>query len=171
MLKRILYLLFAVLAIWQGVDAQVTTSSISGTAKASNGEALVGASVVATHEPTGTAYRTVSRAGGRFDIQNVAPGGPYTIRISYVGYGEFNRSDIMIPLGERFDLQADMTASNQQLSEVVVTTTGRAATEKTGASTSFSRRQIQNTPNISRSITGLTRATPQATHATVSQRA
>lgn len=162
MLKRILTLLVLAMLWSQYLNAQVTTSSISGTAKAANGEALVGATVVATHEPTGTVYRTVTRTGGRFDIQNVAPGGPYTIRITFVGFGEFARRDIMIPLGERFDLPAELTSGNQQLSEVVVSTTSRGATEKTGASTSFSRRQIQNLPNIGRSITGLTRTTPQA---------
>ncbi len=162
MLKRLLYLLMIALAIGQSVNAQVTTSSIGGQVKAANGDALVGATVVATHEPTGTVYRTVSRTGGRFDIQNVAPGGPYSIKVTYVGYGEFSRGDIMVPLGERFDLQAELAASNQQLSELVVTTARRGTTEKTGASTNFSRRQIQNTPNIGRSITGLTKTTPQA---------
>ncbi|MGN6399627.1 MAG: TonB-dependent receptor [Flavisolibacter sp.] len=161
MLKRFLTLLLLAFAMGQFANAQVTTSSISGTVKAANGEALTGATVVATHEPTGTVYRTVSRTGGIFSIQNVAPGGPYTIKVTYVGYGEFSRGDIMIPLGERFDIQAELAASNQQLSELVVAAR-RAGTEKTGASTNFSRRQIQNTPNIGRSITGLTRTTPQA---------
>lgn len=161
MLKRFLTLLLFAWAMGQNLAAQVTTSSISGLVRAANGDVLTGATVTATHEPTGTVYRTITRTGGRFDLQNVAPGGPYTIKITYVGYGEFSRGDIMIPLGERFDLQAELTASNQQLSELVVATR-RGATEKTGASTNFSRRQIQNTPNIGRSITGLTKTTPQA---------
>lgn len=141
--------------------AQVTTSNITGSIKGSNGDALVGASVTATHEPTGTVYRTTSRAGGRFDIQNVAPGGPYSIKVSHVGFDELTRSDINIPLGETFDLQAELLLANRQLTEVVVSGT-RAGTAKTGAATSFSRRQIQNTPNIGRSIAGLTKTTPQA---------
>lgn len=161
MLKRFLYLLLLFLAIGQSVTAQVTTSSISGSAKSATGDALVGATVVATHEPTGTVYRTVSRTGGIFDIQNVAPGGPYTITVTYVGYGQFTRGDIMIPLGERYDLEAHLSPTDQQMTELVVSAR-RAGTEKTGASTNFSRRQILNTPNISRSITGLTRTTPQA---------
>jgi len=87
MLKRILTLLVLALLSGQYLNAQVTTSSISGTAKAANGEALVGATVVATHEPTGTVYRTITRTGGLFDLQNVTPGGPYTIRITFVGFG------------------------------------------------------------------------------------
>ena len=160
MLKRILSLL-SFLLIAEQMMAQVTTSNLSGSVRGSNGDALVGASIIATHEPTGTTYRTTSRAGGRFDIQNVTPGGPYNIKVTYVGFNELTQSNINVPLGETFDLQAEMILATTQLTEVVVSGT-RAGTAKTGASTSFSRRQIQNTPNIGRSITGLTRTTPQA---------
>jgi hypothetical protein len=160
MLKRILYLLSFVLIAGQ-VLAQVTTSNITGTVKGSNGDALTGATVAATHEPTGTVYRTTSRAGGRFDIQNIVPGGPYNIKVSYVGFDELTQPNINIPLGETYDLQAELIITNKQLTEVVVSGT-RAGTLKTGAATNFSRRVIQNTPNIGRSITGLTRNTPQA---------
>ncbi|MBO9681614.1 MAG: TonB-dependent receptor [Flavisolibacter sp.] len=161
MLKRILTLLVLALLFGQYLNAQVTTSNISGTAKAANGEALVGATVVATHEPTGTVYRTATRTGGRFDIQNVAPGGPYTIKVSYVGYNEITRKDISIPLGETFDLQAELPLVSQQLSEVVVSGT-RTSTVKTGATTNINNRLIRTIPNVSRSITSLTRLTPQA---------
>src|SRR5690348_13118743 len=151
MLTRILTLL--VLAMFSGLylNAQVTTSSISGTAKAANGDALVGASVVATHEPTGTVYRTVTRTGGRFDIQNVAPGGPYTIKLTYVGYAEFSRKDVTIPLGEKFDINAELTSANQQMTEVVVSGT-RSGAVKTGAATNISNRLVRTLPNVSRSI-------------------
>src|SRR5687768_16402568 len=99
MLKRILIML-TVTVVSVAAISQVTTSSIGGSVKAENAAALAGATVTATHEPTGTIYRTVSRTGGRFDIQNVTPGGPYTIKVSYVGYGEFSQADINIPLGE-----------------------------------------------------------------------
>jgi hypothetical protein len=160
MLKRILYLLSFVLIAGQ-VLAQVTTSNITGSIRGSNGDALVGASVTATHEPTGTVYRTTSRTGGRFDIQNVTPGGPYNIKVSYVGFDELSRTDINIPLGETFDLQAELFLANRQLNEVVVSAT-RSSTVKTGAATAINNRLIRTIPNVNRSITGLTRLTPQA---------
>ncbi|HEV7333182.1 MAG TPA: carboxypeptidase regulatory-like domain-containing protein [Flavisolibacter sp.] len=161
MLRRILFLLSINLLIVQYSNAQVTTSSMTGIVRSATNEPLVGATVTATHVPTGTVYTAVSRAGGRFDIQNMAPGGPYTVRTTFVGYGEFNRSDINIPLGERYDITIELSSGNQQLQEVVVSAR-RAGTERTGAATNFSRRQIQNLPNINRSITSVTRATPQA---------
>lgn len=161
MIRRILFLLTITLLVSGSVYSQVTTSSLGGSVKDAAGQPLVGASVKATHVPTGTVYSTSTRTGGRFDIQNVAPGGPYTIDVTFVGYTNFSRTDINIPLGERFDIQIDLTSSSQQLQELTIAAR-RSNTERTGASTNFSRRQIQNLPNIGRSITSITRTTPQA---------
>ncbi|HYH13568.1 MAG TPA: TonB-dependent receptor, partial [Flavisolibacter sp.] len=161
MLKRLLLLLTLAFLSGQVLFAQVTTSSVSGQVKSGANEPLVGATIVLTHEPTGTVYRAVSRSAGRFDVQNITPGGPYNIRVSFVGFGEFTRGDINVPLGERFEVLAELTTASQQLQDVTVTAR-RSATERTGASTNISRRQIQNLPNIGRSITSLTRNTPQS---------
>ncbi|WP_207510298.1 TonB-dependent receptor [Longitalea luteola] len=141
--------------------SQVTTSSMTGVVKSGKGEPLVGATVVARHEPTGSAFTTLTRNGGVFDLTNMPPGGPYTVTITYVGYSAYKRSDINIPLGEKFDLQAEV--ADKEMQQVVVTAAGRrAATEKTGASTNISNRLVQNMPNIARSLTNLTRVTPQS---------
>lgn len=141
--------------------SQVTSSSMTGVVKSTKGEPLVGATVVARHEPTGSTFTTLTRTGGIFDITNIPPGGPYTITITYVGYAAFKKSDVNIPLGEKFDLQTEM--SDKELQSVVVTAAGRKGiNEKTGASTNISNRLVQNMPNIARSITNLTRVTPQS---------
>ncbi|MCU7550370.1 carboxypeptidase regulatory-like domain-containing protein [Chitinophagaceae bacterium LB-8] len=160
-MRKIIYLLIITL-FSHALNAQVTTGSISGSVKSAKDEPLVGATITVKHEPTGSIFTTTSRSGGRFDIQNIPPGGPYTVTTSFVGFENFKRSEIQVPLGERFDLQISMGTSAQQLSEVTVTTTRSGNTEKTGATTNISRRQIQNMPNISRSLTNITRATPQA---------
>jgi hypothetical protein len=156
--------LFTLLLLGAGIlngYSQVTTSSMSGVVKSSKGEPLVGATVLARHEPTGSAFTTITRTGGIFDLYNLPPGGPYTVTITYVGYSAFKRSDINIPLGEKFDLQTEMT--DKELQSVVVTAAGRrSVTEKTGASTNISNRLVQNMPNVARSLTNLTRVTPQS---------
>lgn len=161
MLKRITLMLAIAFIASIPIFGQVTGSSITGIVKSDAGDGLAGATITATHEPTGTVYRTVSRTAGRFDIQNVAPGGPYTIKVSFVGFTDFTKSDISIPLGEIYNLSADLAQAGKQLSELVVTST-RSGAQKTGASSSFSRRQVQITPNIGRSINGITKLTPQS---------
>lgn len=161
LIKRILYLL-ALLVLPAAMFAQVTTSSISGTVSDAMGVPLTGATVVVTYVPSGTVFTVQSRNGGQFVINNVPPGGPYSIKATYVGYGDFSRTDINIPLGERFDIKIELTNSSQELQSVVVSAGRRTSTEKTGASTAISRRQVQNIPNTSRTLTGLTKLTPQA---------
>ena len=58
--------------------AQVTTSSLSGkvTIDDANGEEVIGATIQAVHEPSGTRYAAVTNVTGRFAIQGMRTGGP-----------------------------------------------------------------------------------------------
>ncbi|WP_276484448.1 TonB-dependent receptor [Paraflavitalea pollutisoli] len=159
--KIIFFLLLAIVSC-MNVVAQVTTSSITGVIKTDKGEPLVGATVTLKHEPTGSVFTVVTRAGGRFDVANIPPGGPYSVKVSYVGYSDFTKSDINIPLGERYDLEATISATGTELQSVTISAGRRSTTVKTGASTNISNRLVQNLPNVSRSLTNLTRITPQA---------
>lgn len=141
--------------------AQVTTSSITGAILSEKNEPLAGATVTAIHTPTGSKYTTTSQTGGRFSFPNVTPGGPYTITVSYTGYKGYEKTDIVAPLGDKYDISVLLSASAKELTEVVVSTT-RSAVQKTGASTNINNRQIATIPNSSRGLTGLTKLTPQS---------
>lgn len=65
--------------------AQVTTSSISGKITDSNKEAIIGATIQAVHEPSGTHYGAITNIDGRYSIQGMRAGGPYKVEISYIG--------------------------------------------------------------------------------------
>jgi len=143
--------------------AQVTTGSITGTVKSDTGQPLEGASITATHGPSGTVYHTLSRAGGVFNIINVRIGGPYTITAEYVGYKASEVTNFSVALGETYDVNITMGTDvnvNQQV--VVRSTARRAAPERTGAATIITSRQLSTLPTIARSITDFTRLTPQA---------
>src|SRR5689334_5345184 len=161
MVKRIACLM-AVLSVLflSSTQAQVTTSTVSGNITA-GGEPLAGATITATHLPTGTVYRSSSLKQGVFNLVNLIPGGPYKIEVSFVGYQTYTQSDVTLALGENTTLNIALTASSTTLEQVVVTGTA-AARKKTGASTSISSAQIAALPSLSRSITDYTRLTPQA---------
>ena len=160
MLKRI-YLLFSVFMTLSVVmQAQVTTSSIGGIIKSADGKPLVGATITAKHEPTGTVYTSVSRSNGVYDIQNMRPGGPYTIVATYVGHNPVSKSDVTLALGEDLPVDFQLSASGGEMQEVIVTTSNRPT--KSGAATNITNRQITTLPTISRSINDFTRLTPQA---------
>lgn len=161
MLKRILFLAIISIVAASTTRAQVTTSSITGVILSEKNEPLAGATIVATHVPTGSKYTTTSQTSGRFSFPNIAPGGPYTITATFVGLNQYQKTDIMAPLGDKYDISIQLTSATKELETVVVSGT-RSAVQKTGASTNISRRQIITVPNASRGLTGLTKLTPQA---------
>lgn len=163
-MRRTTLLLLTLLLVGLGFEgmAQVTTSSMSGVVKNDKGEALVGATITLKHIPTGASFNVSTRNGGVFDINNIPPGGPYSVKISYIGFADYTKEDINIPLGEKYDLQTTLLPSNSELQVVTVTAARRGATEKTGAATSISNRMVQNMPNLTRNLTNLTRITPQS---------
>jgi hypothetical protein len=164
MLKRTLCLLVLAIVASPFLFAQVTTSSITGTIKSATDEPLVGATVIATHIPTGTRYTAISRAGGAIRIDNMKPGGPYSIEISFVGYDKEKYDDIYLTLAESFSLNPQLKKTETTM-ETVVLTTGRRTIfnpNRTGPTTNINLRQITQAPAINRNIIDLTRATPQS---------
>lgn len=163
LLFKIVVLLFVFVGSIGAVNAQVTTSTLTGTVKDAKGT-LPGAGVKATHTPTGTVYSTTTSADGRFNIVNMRVGGPYTIEISYIGYQAEKVTDIYLKLGEPFVLNTSLNDNANQLTEVVVTGTKDANFngKRVGPSTNVSKEQLQNLPTLSRSLNDFTRLTPQA---------
>ena len=84
-------------------QAQVTTSSMSGRVTDNEGE-VIGATVVAIHEPSGTRYGAITNEKGVFSIQGMRVGGPYNVTVSYVGYNPMDFKNINLSLGETFTL-------------------------------------------------------------------
>lgn len=142
---------------------QVTTSSITGNIKSVQGEPLVGATVTATHVPSGTVYTTIAKSDGNFILPGLRTGGPYTIKIDFVGLKSEVLENIFLQLGEPYDIQSILGTEAKEMETVVVTGRGRkAAAEKGNLSTVLNNRVLTTMPTVSRSITDFTRLTPQA---------
>jgi hypothetical protein len=144
--------------------SQVTRSGMNGSVKSESGEVLPGATVVAVHEPSGTQYGAVTNVEGRFNIQGMRPGGPYTVKVSYVGYSTATYTDITLLLGESFNLDATIKQSAVAVEEVVVTgyRASKFNTTKTGATTNISNDQMNSVPTINRSIRDIAQFSPYA---------
>ena len=165
MSKHLRMFMLAVMALFVtvGVQAQITTSAMSGKVVDASGESVIGATVRAVHEPSGSVYGAVTNIDGRYSIQGMRTGGPYTITVSYVGYATKSYKDVTLQLGEVFNLNAEISESAEVLSEVVVTATAsKFAVEKTGAVTNINQTTIAAMPTVSRSIQDLARISPYA---------
>ena len=163
MQKRLFFLVAVLLTLSLTAMAQITTSSMAGkvTLDDEKGEEVIGATVVAVHEPSGTRYTAVTNTTGRFSINGMRTGGPYEVTVSYIGYQTKTLKGITLQLAETYNLAVWLSEDATQLSEVVIS--GKAskfAAEKTGAATNINRAQITALPTVSRSITDVTRLSP-----------
>ncbi|MDQ6902231.1 MAG: carboxypeptidase regulatory-like domain-containing protein [Bacteroidota bacterium] len=146
------------------LQAQVTTSSITGSIKNSKEVPLVKATIRATHIPSGSVYTSVSQANGRFTLSNMRVGGPYKIEISYVGYNPEVYNNLHLELGAPLSLDAVLEESSTTLTGVSVTSQKNSliSSDRTGPSTQISQAQLQTLPTINRNIDDYTRLVPQA---------
>ena len=163
MQKRLFFLVAMLLTLSLTAMAQITTSSMAGrvTLDDQNGEEVIGATVVAIHEPSGTRYTAVTNTSGRFSINGMRTGGPYEVTVSYVGFQPKTIKGVILQLAETYDLDVWLSENTEEIAEIVVS--GRAskfAAEKTGASTNITNAQITNLPTVSRAITDVTRLSP-----------
>ncbi len=92
-------------------------------------------------------------------------GGPYNVRVTFIGYQEAVRENITLTLGQVLRLDVNLSEATTQLAGVVVTgedsrsvlSGGRA-----GSTTNISTEEIQRLPTITRNLNDFTRLTPQA---------
>lgn len=160
MQKRLFFLMAMVMMFASSVMAQITTSSMNGKVTA-DGESVIGATIEAVHTPSGTRYTSVTNEKGMFAINGMRVGGPYEVKISYIGYTTKVMKDITLQLAETYNLNTSLTEDAQQLGEVVVAAKAtKFTTEKTGASTNITNQQIVNLPTVNRSINDVTRLSP-----------
>src|SRR5574341_269154 len=156
-----LAVVFLVVAAPGVVVAQgVTTASISGIVTDEAGRPLANANVAAMHEPSGTTYSARTRSDGRFTIPGMRVGGPYTVTVSLIGYGNQVKTNNFLSLGAATDLAFVMRQLAITLDEVTVT--GVFSSERTGAATAINPEVLGSLPTISRNISSFTRLTPQA---------
>jgi len=145
--------------------SQETTAEIQGLVADDKGVGLAGATITATHLPTGTVYNTTSRRDGRFNLPNVRVGGPYSISVSYVGFKKDEITDVMLSLGQVYKADFKLASTTTDLTEVVVS--ARRSDKvfnrgRTGSAEFINRQQIDRLPTINRSIQDFTRLTPTA---------
>ncbi len=161
LLKKILPILVALFALPFLLKAQVTTGSITGTITDANNIGLEGATIKVTNIPTGTVYLTKSRKGGKYDVSNLASGGPYRVEVTFIGKTIDPKSDIFIQLGGQERVDFSSTDASTQLQNITVSANRGSRTVKNGAGSNFNQRIINTIPNISRSLTNITNLTPQ----------
>jgi len=152
--------MFIVLGLFlNNAFAQETTSTLSGRVVSEKNEAVAGATIKLTHVPTGATVTFQSNAKGLFVAPNLKPGGPYTIKISSVGFKDQDYNDVNLTLGANPDVNIILASKVNQLSDVVVNSNTRKRAE---GGTTIGIKQLNSLPTLGRSLSDFTRLTPQA---------
>ncbi len=163
-MKRLLTFFVAMIASIS-LMAQVTTSSISGKITDNNKGTLPGATVIATHTPSGSQYYAVADANGNYRLLNIRPGGPYTIEYRMVGFQTVKQEGVVANLGETKILNVRLNEEAIGLGEVSVVAdavSNGMDSDRAGATTTINNEQITTLPTISRSLNDVLALTPQA---------
>ncbi|MDE7129610.1 MAG: carboxypeptidase regulatory-like domain-containing protein, partial [Alistipes sp.] len=157
-MKYLFLQVLLLLAVVSGTYAQVTTSSVGGRITDHESNPLIGVSVTAVHQPSGTRYGVATDLSGQYTITGMRVGGPYLVTISYVGYTTVEVGDIELLLGESRRIDAAMEPS--LMIDAVFVTADDTQGLQHGSGSSFRADKIASMPTISRSIYDITRLSP-----------
>lgn len=144
-------------------SAQETSGSLSGQVKDASGQPIPGATVTAIHTPTGTRYAMAADAKGRYFLNNLRIGAPYRVTASMTGMNKSERDDIAVRLGGSQQLDFVLDDQVQNLNTVTVSATRKSGqkADSYGAGKNISAQQLKEMPTVNRSLTDITRSTPQ----------
>ena len=131
---------------------------------------MIGATIVATHEPSGTTYGTITNVDGRYNLNGMRVGGPYKVEVSYIGYKKSVTTGITLSLSENYVLNTQLMEEAVGLDEIQIVAKGGSSnmnSDRAGAVTNINTRIISTLPSVSRSLTDFTKLTPQANGAAI----
>ena len=110
--------------------------------------------------PTATLYAIVTDENGYFNFPDVKSGGPYTFKISSIGFESFEKSDIYLALGSKTTENIIIKEQATVLNEVIVKY--NKSNDKKGTGSNFAKTTIDKLPTLSNSIQDFTRLSSQA---------
>ena len=146
-LKKTVLVAALAFAGYGSVHAQVTTSNMSGVVTTIDGKKSTGATIKATHMPSGTVYSATANSAGVFNLSNMRVGGPYQVEVTYGNEKPMIYDDVYLELGQPFALNPVFGEKTANIAEVVLTGTSGRNLNKTGAATNIGQKLIQDLPH------------------------
>ncbi|RYE12679.1 MAG: hypothetical protein EOP51_31140, partial [Sphingobacteriales bacterium] len=158
----LLALLFAFgLFASQTTIAQTTQASISGKITDNEKKPQAGATVSVRNESTGFNTKTITNAQGEFTFKELPLGGPYTVNVTFSGFGEQKRTGYRLNQGDAVRVDIDMQVAASDLAVVEVVGSGlKNKIENIGAATAVSARTMTQLPINGRNFANLTDLSP-----------
>ena len=147
------------------VFAQSTSAGVGGQVLGADGQPVAGAEVTIVHTESGTVSRAITDAEGRYNARGLRVGGPYSITATKAGAGTDTEDNVYLSLNQISTVDAQLYSGDATtLGTVAVTGTRLLATfnpDNKGTGTSVSGRQLELTPQSSRSVDDIARLDPR----------
>jgi hypothetical protein len=137
----------------------VTTGSLAGVVVDAQKGVLPGATVIATHTPTGTKYETVTDADGRFNLLSMRVG-PYTVSAELSGFRKEEQTNIPVTLGEQRSIEFMLRIESIAETVEVIGQSSIIDSSRAGTADNISARAVETLPTISRNIVDIARTSP-----------
>src|SRR3989442_7616550 len=118
---RAVGLLVRILLVAEPRAAQgVTTASIRGTVRGTDGPPIDVAAIQITKVSTGSRWQAVASRAGRYSVDGVDVGGPYELEVRGVGFRPLRRTGITLTLGQRLVADWALEPAATELEPVTV---------------------------------------------------
>ena len=143
----------------------ITTGAVTGVITSDRGQPVEGAVVRVTNRSTGVTTSAQTRENGRYFIQSLEVGGPYTVEVRRIGFQPVVQNDVTVTLSQT--TRVDILLPTQAVTLTEVTTLGTAASQAgfspshQGVGTVVNDTLIRRVPTLNRDFTDLVKLTPQ----------
>lgn len=171
MIKRLLLFSFFILLFVGNTDlfAQTTQASISGVVTDEQNKPIPGVAISVRNESTGFTTKTGTNTQGAYTFKELPLGGPYTVKATFIGFGEQTRSGYNLNLGDLVKVNIKMTEGSQTLLAVEINGNGlKNKSQQFGASTEISSKTMNQLPINGRNFSSLTELSPLSNGGSIS---
>ncbi|MDB4869381.1 MAG: putative oar protein, partial [Gemmatimonadales bacterium] len=146
-----------------GFAQGVTTGAISGTILNDQGQPVESAQIEVRNRATGARSVSNTRADGRYFVQGLEVGGPYTVTARRIGFTPRDTTDVFVALGQNARVDLRMTTQATQLAGVQVmgASSGVISTSHKGIATTITDSVIARFPTLTRNFTDFVALSPQ----------
>jgi len=142
--------------------AQAISGGIHAQIIGKGGAPVPGASIKVTNEDNGATLSATTDASGTATLSNLPVQSEYTVTVTAPGYPAQTQSHIGLTLGSTSNINVDLSPVETVVVTGQATHAAFAITESAGVATSFSARDIKNTPTVERDIRDIVQNTPYA---------
>jgi hypothetical protein len=146
-----------------GFAQGVTTGAISGTILNDQGQPVESAQIEVRNRSTGARSASTTRADGRYFVQGLEVGGPYTVTARRIGFTPRDTTDVYVALGQnaRVDLRMNTQATELAGVQVMGASSGVISSSHKGIATTITDSVIARFPTLTRNFTDFVALSPQ----------